>query len=874
MKKKIKGYLKLNNIEPVQKRSIVVFMIIAFMIITTILLCAFGIINYNLDKNRQWKKLRNELSLTANELALILPLPAWNTDYGHVDNIIESSMTNQNIYGIVASIDNSFHIRARGDDWKIITLEKEFPVAGLLSEERNIVYSGQTIGSLKVFASTKILGQNLSRTFISIIMFIPVFATIILAGLYFVLNKVILTPVLNIEKYALAVSSGKGKGLKISGKYFQGELDTLKSSIEKMVDIHEERFVELQNEVKLRTESEGRFRTIFDFANDALLICDKNTGAILDVNHTMCLMYGYTYEEALRLEVFDLSLESQRLSRSEILELIKKAAMELLKIFEWQAKDKEGRLFWIDVNIRVTTLSGKECLLITVRDITERKKAEEALRESEARWKFALEGSGDGVWDWNTVTKKIYFSPQWKSMLGYEESEIGDSLDEWDSRLYPDDREKTYRELNLHLDGKTPVYINEHRLRCKNGEYKWILDRGKVLTRTQEGKPLRIIGTHTDISERKRSEENLKLFQLSVDQASNIVFWLTRDGSFEYVNDQACRSLGYTREELMKLKIWEVDPVFPKEDWLPNWDRKDKRQSITEVFESMHRRKDGTFFPVDVRAQHLWFGDREVQVGMCLDITERKGAETEIRKLNEDLEMRVIERTRQLEEANRELEAFSYSVSHDLRSPLRAIDGFTRILVEDYSDKVDDEGKRLCGIIIAETHRMGQLIDDLLSFSRMGRSEMKISRINMNVLVKSIIDELSNTYDRLKMDMRIDNLPEVKGDENLLRQVWINLISNAFKFSSKRERPEIEIKGSRENNRIIYSIRDNGAGFDMKYSEKLFGVFQRLHSIKDFDGTGVGLAIVKRIIHRHGGEIRAEAEPDKGAVFYISLPDV
>jgi len=238
----------------------------------------------------------------------------------------------------------------------------------------------------------------------------------------------------------------------------------------------------------------------------------------------------------------------------------------------------------------------------------------------------------------------------------------------------------------------------------------------------------------------------------------------------------------------------------------------------------------------------------------------------------DDLERRIHERTAQLEDANRELEAFSYSVSHDLRAPLRAIDGYTRILLEDYRSLLDEEGKRICSVISEGAHKMSDLIDDLLTFSRLGRSALNPSSIDMEAMAKAVFQEMTTAQDRKRIDFQMEALPPAMGDPALLKQVWVNLLSNSIKFSRKKRRAVIKVRGERSDGEIAYSVKDNGVGFDMQYIDKLFGVFQRLHSVKDFDGNGVGLALVQRVVHRHGGRVWAEGEIDKGATFYFTLP--
>jgi len=248
-----------------------------------------------------------------------------------------------------------------------------------------------------------------------------------------------------------------------------------------------------------------------------------------------------------------------------------------------------------------------------------------------------------------------------------------------------------------------------------------------------------------------------------------------------------------------------------------------------------------------------------------------KRAEDALRTLNKELDLRIRERTAQLEASNKELEAFSYSVSHDLRTPLRAINGFGQILTEDYSSMLDPEGQRLLGVISSETRRMGHLIDDLLSFSRLGRQEMESGKIEMTELVENVFKELAGLSPERIIQFECKKLPPARGDIAMIRVALTNLISNAIKFTHPRNPAVIEIGGIVENGETIYYVKDNGVGFDMKYAEKLFGVFQRLHSGEVFEGTGVGLSLVQRIIHRHGGRIWAESKVNEGATFFFTL---
>ena len=326
--------------------------------------------------------------------------------------------------------------------------------------------------------------------------------------------------------------------------------------------------------------------------------------------------------------------------------------------------------------------------------------------------------------------------------------------------------------------------------------------------------------------------------------------------------------LGYTREELIGLhsvdivaqpEVQQIGPALSeiktKSDYHGEW---------------QFRRKDGSFFAAEVIATEMPDGNL---LGMIRDVTERKAGGRKIRRLNVELEQRVVERTAQLQDANKELEAFSYSVSHDLRAPLRHVMGFVELLQKDAGPSLSEKSLRHLTTISQAAKRMGDLIDDLLAFSRVGRAELQKTEVNLDELVRETLGDFQAETKERNIVWEIHPLPPVRADRALLRMVLVNLISNAVKFTGARAEAKIEIGcAPNGNGETVIFIRDNGAGFDPKYTDKLFGVFQRLHSQDEFEGTGIGLANVQRIIHRHGGRVWAEGVVDGGATFYFSIP--
>ena len=366
------------------------------------------------------------------------------------------------------------------------------------------------------------------------------------------------------------------------------------------------------------------------------------------------------------------------------------------------------------------------------------------------------------------------------------------------------------------------------------------------------------------------SERRFRMIFNSVNDAISL-----RDiesGGIIEVNDRMCEMYGYSREEFIESKIGALSsgegPYTGEEGW------KLIRKAMTEGPQSVTwhaRHKDGRLFWVEINLTAVRVGDDDRILVVARDVTARKEAEEKIQEMNAQLEQRVQERTEELVAANRELEAFTYSVSHDLRAPLRAMDGYSRILLEDYGAEAPVEAQNYLKSIRRNAQHMGRLIDDLLSLSRLGRKPLNKQWLEVGEIVEQALQQLVDDQLGRDIELRIGELGKCQGDATLLQQVWVNLLTNALKFTRSSHPAVIEVGKLDETDHTVYFVRDNGVGFNMAYADKLFGVFQRLHRSEEFEGTGVGLAIVKRIIERHGGEIWAEAEPGKGAAFYFTI---
>ncbi|MGA2406526.1 MAG: PAS domain S-box protein [Bacteroidales bacterium] len=623
-------------------------------------------------------------------------------------------------------------------------------------------------------------------------------------------------------------------------------------------------------------DSENKFRQTFDLSPVGIVMVglDKR---FLRCNGAFSQSLGYLPEELVGKTFTDVTYpEDIRIGIDEMMAMIK-GEIAISHVQKRYVR-KDGQIVWGEVLISLIrdNKGHPQYFLTIVQDITERKLAEEALLESEDKFKYIFDHSlvGKSI---TLPSGEINVNRAFSEMLGYKPEELKKM--NWADISYPADIELTNEALGLILSGEKDSVRFIKRYIHKNGSVVWA-DVGTSLRRDAEGKPLYFMTSTNDITERKHAEESLRESEKRLREAQEMAhlgfwFWDVKTGYVEW-SDEVYKIFCLDPKKFTP----QIDSILALSPWEED-NQRDKELINRAVNSHSPGSYEQKFLRPDKSIAHYYStfqgnynekGDIISMVGTVLDITERKNAESQIKKLNEELERRVIVRTEQLEAANKELEAFSYSVSHDLRAPLRSVHGYTKILLEEYENKLDNEGKRICGIISSSATHMGELIDDLLSFSKIGRSSLNPSLIDMEKMVRNQFEGKISPNEKEKIKLYVGKLHKAFGDVTLLGQVWFNLLTNAIKYSSKNEISEISIGSSVSGKMITYFIKDNGVGFDMQYAHKLFGVFQRLHSEAEFEGNGVGLAIVQRIILKHGGRVWAEGAVGKGATFYFSLP--
>jgi PAS domain S-box-containing protein len=566
-----------------------------------------------------------------------------------------------------------------------------------------------------------------------------------------------------------------------------------------------------------------------------------------------------------------------------LVDLIEKGKEYHLEFEIHPKNSKESRIILSVAELECDEFGNPLIVAGVIHDITQQKRAEAALRESEEKYRNLIQKIQAAVVVHGADTKIITCNVKAQELIGLSQNQLlgKTSIDPVWHFFREDHSVMPFEEYPVNLVMASQNVLRNYIVGVhhpNSDDDVWVLvNADPVFDRNNQ--LIQVIVTFTDITERKQTEARLAKTTDRLNEAQRIA----HVGSWEL---DIVNNILIWSDEIYQ--IFEIDPKkfgASYEAFLEAI-HPDDRNAVNNAYTNSLNTK--TPYVIDHR---LLFSDGRIKwvheqcesfydpvgkpvrsIGIVQDITERKKAEEEIQKLNMGLEQRVILRTAQLEAANKELEAFSYSVSHDLRAPLRSIDGFSQILLEEYQDKVDAQGKNYLQRIRVAAQRMAQLIDDMLNLSRVSRGEMNFQQVNLSEIAKDVADNIFGNQPERKVEFIIQEGITVWGDGRLLRIILENLIGNAWKFTSKHPTARIEFGVQQQKGIPVYFVRDDGAGFEMNYAQKLFGAFQRLHSTIEFSGTGIGLATVQRVVHRHGGKVWAEGEVEKGATFYFTIP--
>jgi len=612
-----------------------------------------------------------------------------------------------------------------------------------------------------------------------------------------------------------------------------------------------------------KAQSEEKFSKAFHACPDYMVISRLADGCFLEVNPEFTRVTGYSAHDVIGHNGEEIGLWKRRADLEQFRATLraKGAVRDMMAEFVC----KNGSTIQCKLASAVTDMNGEAVSITIARDLTGLERAQLRSWQSERKFRAVFETSPEPVSITRLRDSRILeLNEACALLVGLpREAMIGSPTTDLAPYAEPADRDRVMR--TLAGEGKVSNFMTR-RVR-PDGALIDLLESCKTVELEGE---ICVVWSWRDVTEIRRVEhalsESERRYRSLFDAALDYIFVIAPQGVLVDINPSACKALGYSRDEVLGMHFSRIVDPSAFNRMLPRVAEIVERRKIRG--ERTIQCKDGSCVAVEFAASPLPDGN---VLAVVRDVSERKRAESALAELNASLERRVRERTSELEAANRELDSFSHSVSHDLRAPLFQINGFATLLRKDRVSSLSADAVRFLERIEQGTDQMGQLLESLLELSQASRATLARSPVDMQALVGEVIMMLRGP-DSARAELRIEDLPQVRGDATLLRQVWQNLLGNALKFSRHAEAPCIEVGAERREGCVEYFVRDNGAGFDMQQAGKLFGVFERLHTDQEFEGTGAGLSIVKRIVERHGGRIAAAGEPGRGACLRFTLP--
>ena len=638
--------------------------------------------------------------------------------------------------------------------------------------------------------------------------------------------------------------------------------------------------LEMQNEELRRTQAElgaaqARYIDFYDLAPVGYLTLSE-PGLILEANLTAATILGVTPDALVERPFTRFVLpEDQDLHYLHTKRLCETGAADATSVpqagapqaYELRMLQGDGTAFWAHLEVTAARdAGGAPVRRIVMSDITERKRAEEALRESEERYALTLDAVNDGLWDWNVQSGDALFSPRYYALLGYDDGEFPANYASWRLLVHPEDLARVEEELRLSIEtGKGFAF--DLQMKLKFGGWRWVSTRGRVVERDAAGKALRLVGTLSDITERKRAEEALRKleerFRSMFAQAPlGIAFIDSLTGHIDEVNPRFAEIAGRSMEEMAIIDWMRITHPDDVQEDLDNMALLNAGKISGFHMEKRYLHHDGTPVWINMSIAPILVEDKAHPRHLCMieDITERKHVEEKLAAV-----------AAELERSNNDLEQFASIAAHDLQEPLRMVASYTQLLAERYEGQLDEKARKYIAYAVDGAVRMQRLVNDLLTYARVGTRGNPIEPTDAGRVLGQAIGDLATAIEESRAVVTHEELPLVRADASQLRQLFQNLLANALKFRSE-EVPRVHVSARDEGRDWVFAVRDNGIGIDRQYAERVFVVFQRLHTRRDYPGTGIGLALCKRIVERHGGRIWFESEPGKGSTFLFTVP--